>query len=146
MHVAAYSERKGTFAFRQIQDDVPINIKRERLNEVNKLQDKIQNDLNSKYLGNDYEVLIEGKNREKFYGRTEGDKLVYVENLSEDFLGEIVKTKIIAKEKTGDDLLVLFSSNYYKYNCHSCTGVLSAVLFSNSGAEWGIKNIENLNS
>ena len=52
-------------------------------------------------------------------------------------------TKIIAKEKTGDDLLVLFSSNYYKYNCHSCTGVLSAVLFSNSGAEWGIKNIEN---
>ena len=95
VHVAAYSERKGTFAFRQIQDDVPINIKRERLNEVNKLQDKIQNDLNSKYLGNNYEVLIEGKNREKFYGRTEGDKLVYVENLSEDFLGEIVKTKII---------------------------------------------------
>jgi tRNA-2-methylthio-N6-dimethylallyladenosine synthase len=95
VHVAAYSERKGTFAFRQIQDDIPINIKRERLNEVNKLQDSIQSNLNSKYLHNYYDVLIEGKNRDKYYGRTEGDKLVYVENLSQSSLGKIIKTKII---------------------------------------------------
>jgi len=95
VHVAAYSERKGTFAFRQIEDDIPVQIKRQRLNIVNDLQDKIQKDLNSKYLNNQYEVLIEGKNKDKFYGRTEGDKLVYVENLNNEFLGEMLKTQII---------------------------------------------------
>ena len=95
VHVAAYSERKGTFAFRQIEDDIPQKTKRERLNEVNKLQDTVQNILNSKYLNKFYEVLIEGKNRDKYYGRTEGDKLVYVENLNETFIGQILKTRII---------------------------------------------------
>tara|TARA_B100001250_G_scaffold414627_1_gene454919 strand:+ start:36753 stop:38048 length:1296 start_codon:yes stop_codon:yes gene_type:complete len=95
VHVAAYSERKGTFAFRQIEDDIPQKTKRERLNEVNKLQDTVQNNLNSKYLNKFYEVLIEGKNRDKYYGRTEGDKLVYVENLNESFVGQILKTRII---------------------------------------------------
>ena len=95
VHVAAYSERKGTFAFRQIEDDIPQKTKRERLNEVNKLQDTVQNNLNSKYLNKFYEVLIEGKNRDKYYGRTEGDKLVYVENLNETFIGQILKTRII---------------------------------------------------
>ena len=95
VHVAAYSERKGTFAFRQIEDDIPVQIKRQRLNIVNDLQDKIQKDLNSKYFNNQYEVLIEGKNKDKFYGRTEGDKLVYVENLNDEFLGEMLNTQII---------------------------------------------------
>ena len=95
VHVAAYSERKGTFAFRQIEDDIPQKTKRQRLNEVNKLQDTVQNNLNSKYLNKFYEVLIEGKNRDKYYGRTEGDKLVYVENLNETFIGQILKTRII---------------------------------------------------
>jgi len=95
VHVAAYSERKGTFAFRQIEDDIPQKTKRERLNEVNKLQDTVQNNLNSKYLNKFYEVLIEGQNRDKYYGRTEGDKLVYVENLNETFIGQILKTRII---------------------------------------------------
>ena len=95
VHVAAYSERKGTFAFRQIEDDIPQKTKRQRLNEVNKLQDTVQNNLNSKYLNKFYEVLIEGKNRDKYYGRTEGDKLVYVENLNETYIGQILKTRII---------------------------------------------------
>ena len=38
VHVAAYSERKGTYAFRKIDDNIPVNIKRLRLNIVNKLQ------------------------------------------------------------------------------------------------------------
>jgi len=96
VHFAAYSERKGTYAFRQIEDDIPVQIKRQRVNIVNDLQDKIQGELNSKYLNKEYEVLIEGKNKEQFYGRTDGDKLVYVEDLNDDSLGKILKTKVIS--------------------------------------------------
>ena len=95
VHFAAYSERKGTYAFRQIEDDIPVQIKRQRANIVNDLQDKIQGELNSKYLNKEYEVLIEGKSKEQFYGRTDGDKLVYVRNLKEDSLGKMLKTKVI---------------------------------------------------
>ena len=94
VHVAAYSERKGTFAFRQIDDDIPMEEKRIRLNMVNQLQDKIQKKLNSKYLNKEFDVLVEGKNRDMYFGRTEGDKLVYLDDLDEKFIGEIIKTLI----------------------------------------------------
>ena len=94
VHVAAYSERKGTFAFRQIDDDIPMEEKRIRLNTVNQLQDKIQKKLNSKYLNKKFDVLVEGKNRDMYFGRTEGDKLVYLDDLDEKFIGEIIKTLI----------------------------------------------------
>ena len=110
---------------------------------------------NAKYTGNLYNltdsellgIMFSNKNNKKdaiywksSYSEEENQFVPKLDYREQD---KKIETKIIAKEKTGDDLLVLFSSNYYKYNCHSCTGVLSAVLFSNSGVEWGIKNIEN---
>ena len=95
VHVAAYSERKGTYAFRKIDDNLTQQEKRRRLNVVNDLQDKIQFDLNSKYLGSEQDVLVEGYIRNKLYGRTEGDKLVYIENANDSVIGKIQKTKII---------------------------------------------------
>ena len=95
VHVAAYSERKGTYAFRKIDDNLTQQEKRRRLNVVNDLQDKIQFELNSKYLGSEQDVLVEGYVRNKLYGRTEGDKLVYIENANDSIIGKIQKTKII---------------------------------------------------
>ena len=110
---------------------------------------------NAKYTGNLYNltdsellgIMFSNKNNKKdtIYWKSSysEEENQFVPKLDYQEPDKKIETKIIAKEKTGDDLLVLFSSNYYKYNCHSCTGVLSTVLFSNSGAEWGIKNIEN---
>ena len=95
VHVAAYSERKGTYAFRKIDDNLTQQEKRRRLNVVNELQDKIQFELNSKYLDSEQDVLVEGYIRNKLYGRTEGDKLVYIENADDSVIGKIQKTKII---------------------------------------------------
>ena len=58
-----------------------------------------------------------------------------------------IDTKIISKEKIGNDILVLFSSEYINGvlpgDCHVCTGVFSAVLFSKNKTEWGINSIQN---
>ena len=95
VHVAAYSERKGTFAFRKIEDDIPKQEKRRRLNVVNDLQEIIQLELNKKFLSKYCEILVEGVIRNKIYGRSEGDKLVYLKNYDESLVGKMVKTEII---------------------------------------------------
>ena len=94
VHVAAYSERKGTYAFRKIDDNIPVNIKRLRLNIVNKLQEEIQLELNNKYLNSVYKILIDGKSKDRFYGRTLGDKLVYINDINSSDLGNIIETEI----------------------------------------------------
>ena len=94
VHVAAYSERKGTYAFRKIDDNIPVNIKRLRLNKVNKLQEEIQLELNNKYLNSVYKILIDGKSKDRFYGRTLGDKLVYINDINSSDLGSIIETEI----------------------------------------------------
>ena len=94
VQVAAYSERKGTYAFRKIDDNIPVNIKRLRLNIVNKLQEEIQLELNNKYLNSVYKILIDGKSKDRFYGRTLGDKLVYINDINSSDLGSIIETEI----------------------------------------------------
>ena len=94
VHVAAYSERKGTYAFRKIDDNIPVNIKRLRLNIVNKLQEEIQLELNNKYLNSVYKILIDDKSKDRFYGRTLGDKLVYINDINSSDLGSIIETEI----------------------------------------------------
>ena len=94
VHVAAYSERKGTYAFRKIDDNIPVNIKKLRLNRVNTLQEEIQLELNNKYLNSVYKVLIDGKTKDRFYGRTLGDKLVYIKDINASDLGSIIETEI----------------------------------------------------
>jgi tRNA-2-methylthio-N6-dimethylallyladenosine synthase len=94
VHVAAYSERKGTYAFRKIDDNIPVNIKKLRLNMVNRLQEEIQLELNNKYLNSVYKILIDGKTKDRFYGRTLGDKLVYIKDINSSDLGSIIETEI----------------------------------------------------
>lgn len=69
-----YSERPGTLAQRQYPDDIPLEVKKRRLNEVIELQNGIQADILSQMVGKELEVLIEGdsKRSEKdFCGRND---------------------------------------------------------------------------
>lgn len=93
VHVAAYSPRLGTIASREYRDNVPSEIKKERLNKVEALQAGIAGEINSGFQGTTVEILVDGKKREKWYGRTRGDKLAFFEN-SDDYLGQMVYVTI----------------------------------------------------
>ena len=54
-----YSERPKTLAERKFEDDIPEEVKKRRLNEVIQLQHKKQAEINKKYIGKVYEVLID---------------------------------------------------------------------------------------
>ena len=93
VHVAAYSPRTGTLAARKLKNDVPLAEKRGRLQKVEELQTDIATDNNAKLLGHTPEVLVEGKKKGKWYGRTRTDKLVFFEKDS-DCLGHLVNVEI----------------------------------------------------
>ena len=76
VHIAAYSPRTGTAAA-DLKDDIPLPVKKERVNILEKLQEEIQTEINSRLLGKTVEVLVEGKQKGKWYGRTRTDKLVF---------------------------------------------------------------------
>jgi tRNA-2-methylthio-N6-dimethylallyladenosine synthase len=77
VHVAAYSPRPGTVAATW-PDDVPHDEKMLRLHAVEALQERIGQELNSRHVGEEMEVLIEGTERGKWMGRTRGNKIVFI--------------------------------------------------------------------
>jgi tRNA-2-methylthio-N6-dimethylallyladenosine synthase len=55
-----YSPRPGTKADELLPDDVPEEVKRRRNNELLAVQNEISEDENSRLIGHDFEVLVEG--------------------------------------------------------------------------------------
>ena len=93
VHVAAYSARPGTLAAKRLKDNVSLPEKRRRLQVVEELQGKIASEINARLLGHTLEVLIEGKKKGKWYGRTRADKLVFFEK-NADCLGQLVNIEV----------------------------------------------------
>mgnify|MGYP001197090613 CR=1 FL=1 len=93
VHVAAYSPRAGTLAAREMKDDVPPQEKKRRLQIIEKLQEEIAGKINGALQNTIAAVLVEGKDDEKWYGRTRTDKIVFFKD-DADWTGKIVNIKI----------------------------------------------------
>ena len=92
VHVAAYSPRPGTYAERKLADDVPPEVKKERLHAVEALEERISTEINERLDGTDQEVLVEGRRESRWHGRTRGNKLVHF--VGEASIGELVTVHI----------------------------------------------------
>ncbi len=92
-----YSERPGTAAHRGIPDDVPEEVKGERLQEVIRLQERISGEINEAAVGRTVEVLVEGPSRRSGksgipsnYGRSlQGKTVVFPEAADPNSLVEV---------------------------------------------------------
>ena len=97
VHVAMYSPRPETYASRKLTDDVPPDAKKERLDRVEVLQEKIVIGINARLLDTTVEILVEGTKKGRWFGRTRTDKLVFFDD-ERDLLGQIVEIEV---HKTG---------------------------------------------
>lgn len=73
-----YSERPGTLAARHYPDDVPLDVKTRRLNEIIALQSELSLKSNQNDIGKTFMVLVEGpskKNPEELCGRSGSNKM-----------------------------------------------------------------------
>lgn len=94
-----YSPREGTPAAK-MQDDVPMEVKKERLQRLNEALNKISLRKNEALRGQVMEVLVEGeskKNAEMLSGRTRTNKLVHFQG-SKDLIGQLVQVKVEAPQ------------------------------------------------
>ena len=74
-----YSERPGTVAAKKYEDDIPLEVKKRRLNEIIRLQNHISLEHNKKDIGKTFKVLIEGDSKKSdsdFKGRNTQNKMI----------------------------------------------------------------------
>lgn len=100
-----YSERPGTYAAKHLPDNVPEEVKVERLNELIRLQTEVSAEQNKKDEGKEFDILLEGfskRSRQQLMGRTPQNKAVVVDR-GNHHIGETIRVRI-----TGSTSATLF--------------------------------------
>ena len=91
-----YSERPGTLAQRKYNDDIPLEIKKRRLDEIIKKQNTHSLERNKLAVNNNYKVLVEGNSKKSIdflKGRTSENKMVIFPKKG-GLIGKYVDVKI----------------------------------------------------
>ncbi len=91
-----YSEREGTFASRNLPDNVPEDVKLRRLQEAIDLQLELSLASNKRDIGKEFEVLVEGRSKrsaQQMFGRTSQNKVVLF-NRNDEKTGDYITVKI----------------------------------------------------
>ena len=93
VHLAAYSPRPSTIAAKEMADDVSGDDKKRRFATLESLQENIVTEINAKLKGKKIEILVEGKQKGKWFGRTGTDKLVFFHD-NGNHMGKLVNLRI----------------------------------------------------
>lgn len=92
-----YSERPGTYAAKYLDDDVPDEIKIDRLSRMIDLQRRLSEESNRRQIGQEVKVLVEGfskRSRAQLSGRTSQDKMVVFDKKEDVHFGDTVRCHI----------------------------------------------------
>ncbi len=91
-----YSERPGTLAARTMPDNIPEQVKIDRLNRMIALQNELSRESNARDVGRIFDVLVEGvskRSREQFVGRSSQNKTLVFPRGSYR-VGDIVRVRV----------------------------------------------------
>jgi hypothetical protein len=87
MGAFAYSEEEGTYSAKHYKDEIPQEVKQQRLDKLMELQQEISADLSHRKIGQEFKVIIDRKEGDYYIGRTQFDSpevdpevLIKVEN------------------------------------------------------------------
>lgn len=92
-----YSEREGTLAHRKYEDDIPLDVKKRRLNEIIAEQNRVSNAHNKGDIGKVFKVLVEGtskRSEQDLKGRNSQNKMVVFPKEAGVQIGDYVHVKI----------------------------------------------------
>ena len=92
-----YSERPGTYASKNLPDNIPEDVKIERLNRMIALQNELSLESNRRDIGRKFDVLVEGvskRSRDQFVGRTQQNKTAVFPR-GDYHVGETVRIRVI---------------------------------------------------
>lgn len=92
-YMFAYSERPGTPAHKKMEDNVPEETKKRRLNDIIEIQSELSLKRMQSYVGRVHEVLIDGesrKNKNQWKGRNSQNAVVVFDKQEGQKLGDFV--------------------------------------------------------
>lgn len=92
-----YSERPGTLAAKKYTDDIPLETKKRRLNEIIRLQTQVSFQHNQADIGKTFKVMIEGdskKSIDDFKGRNSQNKMIVFPKVAGYKAGDYVWVKV----------------------------------------------------
>ncbi len=92
-----YSERPGTLAARTMPDNVPENVKIERLNRMIALQGELSLESNRRDIGREFDVLVEGVSKRstaQMVGRTSQNKSAVFDR-GQTRVGQTVRVRVL---------------------------------------------------
>lgn len=93
-----YSERPGTLAARTMPDNIPEDVKIERLNRMIALQNELSLESNRKDVGKEFDVLVESvskRSKEQFVGRNSQNKAVVLPR-GDYRVGDTVRVRVVS--------------------------------------------------
>ncbi len=73
MGAFAYSEEAGTWAAQHLDDDIPQEVKQERLQRLMALQEEISQDIHQHKVGQTLRVIVDREDEDYYIGRTQWD-------------------------------------------------------------------------
>jgi len=91
--LSQYSPRRGTFAFKKLDDDIPNEVKKERWHKLNDMMRDISAKKNQAYKDQIIEVIVEKQVGKKCSARSESNKEVVFDS-GRNLVGELVEVKI----------------------------------------------------
>ena len=93
-----YSERPGTLAARTMPDNVPEDVKIDRLNRMIALQNELSLESNRRDVGKEFDVLVESvskRSKEQFVGRNSQNKAVVLPR-GDYRVGDTVRVRVVS--------------------------------------------------
>lgn len=73
MGAFAYSDEEGTYAHRHYKDDIPAEVKRQRVERLMQVQQEISAEIMQQQIGTRQQIIIDREEEEYYIGRTEHD-------------------------------------------------------------------------
>jgi len=92
-HIAKFSPRPGTVAAKMMLDDVPAEEKERRRQALDDLQAEVCRAINDQHVGRRAEVLVEGRDKQRWRARTRTNKLVFFDD-PRPLLGRVLQVEI----------------------------------------------------
>jgi tRNA-2-methylthio-N6-dimethylallyladenosine synthase len=98
VYTAAYSPRSGTLASRW-EDDVPQQVKKERLERLGKVQEQISLRQHQALKGEEVDILVESteserRDQQQWQGRTRQNRRVFFPRGERDLIGQTVRVRV----------------------------------------------------
>lgn len=100
MGAFAYSNEEGTYSYKNYEDNIPAEVKQDRLDYLMRIQERIAAEQSDAKIGNVYKVIVDREEDDYFIGRTEFDSPevdpeVLITKQERIKIGEMYRVKIV---------------------------------------------------